>query len=91
MPPVEKHVELCMKRTGKSFREVHEWMDSKEIGMEEIVARHDIANILRFLPIIKKQFGEEGIKAYLQHIKDDYENNMMQRILRRIKRIIGRD
>ena len=89
MPPVEKHVKLSLGRTGKEYRDIHEWFDSKEVSYNERVARHNIINIPKYLPSIKKQFGEEGAKEYLYHIKEDYEHNILFRALRKIRGIRG--
>ena len=86
MPLIEKHIELSLKRTGKEYREIHEWMDGKSITYKERVARHSITNIPEFLPIIEKMFGKDGVNEYLQHIKDDYENNIALRIVKKLRK-----
>ena len=89
MPPIEKHTQLSLKRTGKEFKEIHEWMDGENLDYLEKSARHDITNIPKFLPIIEKQFGEEAAREYLQHIKDDCENSIVLKILKGIRRFIN--
>ena len=86
MPSIEKHIELSLKRTGREYREIHEWLDGNNISHDDIIARHDIVNIQKFLPVVEKRFGEDGVKEYLQHIKDDCDNNVFIRILRMIRR-----
>ncbi len=83
MPSIEKHTELSLKRTGKGFKELHEWME------EDKLARHDIANILELLPAVEKLFGKESQKEYLWHIRDDYELNIAWRILRKLRKLKG--
>lgn len=38
MPSIEKHVETSLKKTGKKYLEVHEWIDDPATKNE----RHDI-------------------------------------------------
>ncbi len=75
MPPINEHVKLSLKRTGKGYREIHEWMDGKDISYKERIARHKVTNVPEFLPIIEKKFGKDGAKEYLWHIEEDYEQN----------------
>jgi len=86
MPSIKEHVKLSLKRSGKGYREVHEWMDRKRISCKERIARHNIANIPKFLPFVEKQFGKDGINEYLQHIKDDYEKNVVMKIFMTAKK-----
>lgn len=85
MPPIKKHLDLSFKRTGKDYREIHEWMDSKDISKKERTERHNIINIQKFLPLIEKQFGKDAAEEYLYHIKEDYENNKLFKLYRKIK------
>ena len=85
MPAIEKHIELSLKRTGKEYREVHEWMEGNGISYNEKSARHDIANIAKFLPVVEKQFGTDAVHEYLQHIKDDYENHILLKAISKVK------
>lgn len=87
MPSIETHIKLSLGRTGKEYREIHEWMNDKSISSEETAARHSIINIPRFLPIIESKFGKDYVNEYLYHIKDDYENHIALRIFRKLKRL----
>ena len=86
MPSIKKHIKLSLKRTGKEYREIHEWMDRRTIGHKNIVARHNIMNIPNFLPVVEKQFGKDGVREYLQHIKDDYEDHIVLKIFNKLKK-----
>ncbi len=86
MPPIEEHIKLSLKRTGRGFREVHEWMDGKNVSYKDKVARHNIMNIPDFMPVVEKEFGKDGVREYLQHIKDDYENHIVLKIFNKLKR-----
>ena len=87
MPSIEKHIKLSLKRTGKECKEINEWLDGKYTSSKDRVIRHNILNIPKFLPVIKEQFGEDSIKEYLQHIKDDYEINTIFKIIKKTKRL----
>ena len=53
MPSIEKHIELSLERTGKEYKEIHEWMDGRGVSYKEIAARHRITIVPIFLPIIE--------------------------------------
>lgn len=86
MPSIEKHIGLSLKRTGKGYKEIHEWMDGRGLSYKERLIRHSITNIPEFLPIIEKMSGKDGVKEYLQHIKDDYENNIALRLVKKLRK-----
>ncbi len=85
MPTLKGHIKLSVKRTGKEFRELHEWMDGSSVGYRDRIERHKIPNIQKFSPIVEKKFGKDGLREYLQHIKDDYSNHIILRIIKRLK------
>jgi hypothetical protein len=68
MPPVEKHVKTSIEKTGRDFKEVHEWLDSDPAKKTE---RHDITKIFEFGKMIEEQFGAEGRVEYIRHLHDD--------------------
>jgi hypothetical protein len=67
MPPIKKHVEKSLARTGKEYREVHEWIDDPDKKNE----RHDITKIPDTFQMFKEKYGEEGAREYVQHLSDD--------------------
>ena len=67
MPSIEKHVEISMKRTGKAYPEVHEWIDDPQNKDE----RHDITRVLEFSRMFEKNYGEKAAVEYVQHLADD--------------------
>ena len=67
MPPIEKHVEISLQRTGKPYREVHEWIDDPQKKNE----RHDITRVLEFSRMFEGKYGEEAAREYVQHLADD--------------------
>ncbi len=68
MPPVEKHTQSSTERTGKDYRDVHEWLDRDPATK---AARHDITKIHEFGKMIEEQYGQEGLQEYILHLHDD--------------------
>ncbi len=69
MPSIEKHEQTSLKRTGKTYTEVHEWIDNPETKSE----RHDITKIPDNFQMFKDKYGEEAAREYVQHISDDLD------------------
>ncbi len=67
MPSIEKHVQISLKRTGKEYLEIHEWIDNPEKKTE----RHDITKIPDNFQMFKEKYGEEAAREYVQHLSDD--------------------
>ncbi len=68
MPPIEKHLKISLERTGKDYREVHEWIDGDPAKKAE---RHDVTKIYEYGQMFKDKYGDEALQEYLQHIHDD--------------------
>lgn len=81
MPPINEHIKLSLKRTGKEYRELHGWMDS-EYKNPSGLRRHEIINIPENIKTVEKNFGRDAVKEFLWHIKDDC--NQAKGIIRRI-------
>lgn len=86
MPPINEHIKLSLKRTGKPYREFHEWIEGVNATPKDHEERHDILKIPQFLPIIEEKFGREGVEEYLQHIKDDYEQTRIHKLIRWLRK-----
>ncbi len=84
MPSVRTHCELSKKRTGRTYRELHEWMDPGSTNERLARERHDIINIPQHIPYIRQTWGDEGVKEFLQHIKDDGKTDFVSRVLFRL-------
>ncbi len=67
MPPIKKHVEASLARTGKEYREVHEWIDDPDNKNE----RHDFTLVLEFAKMFTEKYGEEAAQEYVFHLSDD--------------------
>lgn len=68
MPPINDHLKVSMERTGKEYREVHEWLDGDP---EKKAERHDITKIHEYGRMIEEKYGKEALQEYIQHIHDD--------------------
>ncbi len=68
MPPVAGHTKASMERTGKEYKEVHEWLD---LDPEQKAARHDITKIHEFGSMIEQKYGAEARQEYIRHLHDD--------------------
>jgi hypothetical protein len=67
MPIIEKHIQTSLKRTGKPYREIHEWIDDPQLKNE----RHDITRVLEVSQMFSEKYGEEASQEYVQHLADD--------------------
>jgi len=72
MPSLEEHIEKSVLRTGKSWKELHEFLDGRGLSMIEKIRRHSIFSYSRNLSHIKKTFGDDGVEEYIHHLKEDY-------------------
>ena len=86
MPSIEKHVEISMKRTGKSYTEVHEWVDDPQHKNE----RHDITRIPDAFQMFKEKYGEEAAREYVQHLADDL-NGKFNHLLEDVQVLIDKN
>ncbi|MCK7504942.1 MAG: hypothetical protein MZV70_13270 [Desulfobacterales bacterium] len=68
MPPITDHVKSSMERTGKEYRDIHEWLDRDP---EKKAERHDITRMYEYGKTIEEKYGKEGLQEYIRHIHDD--------------------
>ena len=68
MPPYNKHLETSTKRTGKSYQQMHDWLDNHPQMKAE---RHSLDKLAENIEFVKTSWGEEAVKEYLQHIVED--------------------
>lgn len=69
MPSLEIHQQRSLARTGKSYQEIHAWIDEPGKKTE----RHDLGKILETAQMWTASHGEEGAREYLYHLQDDVE------------------
>ncbi len=87
MPTIKDHFKLSLARTGKDYKELHEWIEGFHSTSEEKEDRHDILKIPRFLPFVRKEFGKGSVEEYLYHIKEDYEKSRAYRLAKIILKL----
>ncbi|MEW6541133.1 MAG: HDIG domain-containing metalloprotein [Bacillota bacterium] len=68
MPPFEEHVKTSLKRTGKDYRMLHEWLD---LDREFKAERHSLPNLKPNLDFVRTAWGEEGVAEFLHHVVED--------------------
>ncbi|HYQ59910.1 MAG TPA: hypothetical protein VEP29_02585 [Desulfatiglandales bacterium] len=67
MPTIDKHMQKSSARTGKDYREIHEWIDDPERKIE----RHDLSRVLEVGNLFQEKYGNEGANEYVRHLQDD--------------------
>jgi uncharacterized protein len=68
MPPYNMHLETSIKRTGKNYQAMHDWLDNHPQMKAE---RHDLDKLPKNIEFVKTSWGGEAVKEYLQHIVED--------------------
>ena len=75
MPPRSVHLQMDMRRFGREFPEVHDWMDR---GWETMGIRHrSIGHDQMTVDEIEQRWGPEAAEAARWHIRDDYTPVLM--------------
>ena len=77
MPPLEVHLKNSKERTGKEYEELHRWIDDDKAKSAEI---HDISKIPENIRYVREEWGEEGVKEFVLHIKEDMEHRMKENL-----------
>ncbi len=83
MPKVHEHMERSKGRTGKTYQELHEWMDPWVEDEALARERHNITKIPEHHRYVKERWGEEGAKEFLLHIKEDLDRKASRSIFER--------
>ena len=70
MPPFKEHLVTSMRRTGKEYREMHDWLDNdhdKQVKAE----RHSLDNLPQNIVYVLNNWGQEASNEFLLHIVED--------------------
>lgn len=67
MPELSLHIAASVARTGKEYREVHEWIDNEGTKYE----RHDFSRVLVNAAMFREKYGDEAAQEYVYHLVDD--------------------
>lgn len=68
MPPFETHLKTSEKRTGNTYKDLHDWLDNHPENKKE---RHDLDRLPESKEYIRSLWGEEGVREFLLHIVED--------------------
>lgn len=77
MPPLDAHLKNSKQRTGKEYEELHHWIDDDKTKSTEI---HDISKIPENIRYVREKWGEEGVKEFVLHIKEDMEHRIKENL-----------
>ncbi|MDP3038145.1 MAG: HDIG domain-containing protein, partial [Rhodocyclaceae bacterium] len=70
MPPTTKHLQTSISRTGQDYAELHAWINDPDQQLD----RHDFTKIIDFAPEIQAKFGPEGLREYIEHLREDLDS-----------------
>lgn len=74
MPNLKVHSESSKIRTGKTYEDLHKWMDVSQKFLNENHRLERHSNI--YIEYVKEKWGTEGVKEFLHHIIEDYEHTL---------------
>jgi uncharacterized protein len=63
-------MQTSLSRTGKDYAELHAWINDPDHQLD----RHDFTKIPDFAPKIQAQFGDEGLREYIEHLREDLDS-----------------
>lgn len=84
MPSLEEHVRRSRERTGKDYREVHEFLDGNGLSYATRIWRHIEGHTKKGIANAKLRFGEDGAREYLQHLNEDCKQNFLLKGVERL-------
>lgn len=77
MPPLDVHLKNSKQKTGKEYEELHRWMDDDKIKALEV---HDISKIHENIRYVREKWGEEAVREFIFHIKEDMEQRIRENL-----------
>ncbi len=77
MPSLDVHLKSSKQRTGKEYEELHRWTDDDKQKAPEI---HDISRIPENVKYVREKWGEEAVKEFVMHIKEDMEHRLKENL-----------
>lgn len=75
MPKLDAHVSDSKERTGKGYREVHEWLDNDPDNKTQ---RHDSTRVHEHGRLMEAMYGKEGREEYVRHLYDDVKMKVIK-------------
>lgn len=75
MPPFDVHLKNSKERTEKEYAELHHWIDDDKVRAQDI---HDISKVPENIKYVREKWGEEAVKEFVLHIKEDMEHRLRE-------------
>lgn len=75
MPPLDVHLKNSKERTGKDFEGLHHWIDDDKTKAPDM---HDISKIPENIKYVHEKWGDEAVKEFVLHIKEDMEHRLRE-------------
>lgn len=73
MLKIDTHVKTSVARTGKNYKDLHEWIDNDDAKKAD---RHDITKIPEISREVEGRWGEESVREFVGHIHDDVQKRI---------------
>lgn len=70
MPPYKTHLETSLKRTGKEYVELHDWLDN-DPDKEIKTVRHSLDILPQNIEYVRGNWGDEAVTEFLLHVVED--------------------
>lgn len=84
MPKIDVHLKESLDRTGKEYKELHEWIDDSSKKPEH----HDITKMYQHAKEIEEKWGKEAAQEFINHIQTDVKAQV-SRIQEDIKNVLS--
>ncbi|MBI4028514.1 MAG: hypothetical protein HY360_26240 [Verrucomicrobia bacterium] len=72
MPGHNQHCDDCVKKLGKPFSEVHDWLDALYDG-EDPIGHRDARHHMGGVEEVRKLWGDDAARGAILHIMLDWE------------------
>ncbi|MDR4509811.1 MAG: hypothetical protein MRJ65_16520 [Candidatus Brocadiaceae bacterium] len=77
MPPLDDHFKNSKERTGKEYEALHHWLDDDKL---KAAGTHDISRIPDNIQYVREKWGEDAVREFVLHIKEDMEHRMKENL-----------
>lgn len=74
MPPFKTHLETSLKRTGKEYTELHNWLDN-DPDKDVKALRHSLDILPENIKYVRENWGDEAVTEFLLHVVEDLAMN----------------
>ena len=77
IPSIEVHLKNSKERTGRDYKDLHEWIDSDKA---KVIEKYDIVKIPENIEYVMAKWGKERVKEFVFHIKEDLEHRLKENL-----------